>query len=708
MNGEHTTCASEIVGVVIYARGATITRRIALPDDLTRSACTLICHGVTPLADPSSLRSKASGAREIIGLQSHLRHPDEVGEHGTLRREVDALKRQREVLEALHHRALGQRRQLRDCALALRTGRSLTRDVVSRISDALVTVDLLDKLMAEEDRRINDLKADLEANARALEAARTALAQADAEASERRAQPQRSLSIQLAAGHDLTDLEVTYDVEAARWWPAYTVRLVEGATRATLTLEAFVAQGTGEDWSGVSLSLCTADMIRDATLPKLSSLRLGRSQPPARTGYRPPPSDLDQLFVGYDEAWGNTPQPSTTRAPSTITLAQPTTGSVDEVADMDWDHKDDELERRGKGQRDKPSLKKRKASSPMPTEHVPDAAPSPIFAAQASSVSMMPAARKSAGLLSAVGGVLDAFGGGGEGHTPLADMTAAPEPEAAIAPDMLWLSFEMLVLKSPSDSRRRGRLERAEIAPLRDPLAMASTRLDALDDPRGTRDPMSSRGRFDHLYKAEGIIDIPSTGLPLRVPLATGDAPCHSRFITVPLMSPEIYREIEMENPFASPLLSGPVDVFVDGALLRTSSLESVDRGGALRFGLGVEERLRVARNTHVNESKRGLLGGTSQIDHTITIEIASALGTPASTLVLDRLPVSDDKEIEVTLGKTSPEASDYEQEDRGEPVRGGLRWEVVVPAGGGRKIEFEYTLSLPSKREIVGGNRRD
>jgi len=40
--------------------------------------------------------------------------------------------------------------------------------------------------------------------------------------------------------------------------------------------------------------------------------------------------------------------------------------------------------------------------------------------------------------------------------------------------------------------------------------------------------------------------------------------------------------------------------------------------------------------------------------------------------------------------------------------VRKGLKWEVEVPAGGKAKAEWRYRLTLPSKMEIVGGNRRE
>jgi hypothetical protein len=133
-----------------------------------------------------------------------------------------------------------------------------------------------------------------------------------------------------------------------------------------------------------------------------------------------------------------------------------------------------------------------------------------------------------------------------------------------------------------------------------------------------------------------------------------------------------------------------------------------VDRGGALLLGLGVEDRLRVARNARVEEGTTGLLGGSTSVEHAVTIDLSSALGREAEVVVLDRIPVSDDKDIDIKTLYVRPTAEAYTQAERGHPVRKGLRWQVTVPAGGKVRLELGYKLTLPSKSEIVGGNRRE
>ncbi|MBU5900146.1 DUF4139 domain-containing protein, partial [Vibrio cholerae O1] len=75
------------------------------------------------------------------------------------------------------------------------------------------------------------------------------------------------------------ELELEYGVPGAVWAPAYRLTYRQGYSTGRLVLRASVAQRTGEDWTDVSLGLATADLRRATGLPKLRSIRIGRSQP---------------------------------------------------------------------------------------------------------------------------------------------------------------------------------------------------------------------------------------------------------------------------------------------------------------------------------------------------------------------------------------------------------------------------------------------
>jgi hypothetical protein len=715
MSIARVACESRIERVVVYARGAVVTRRVALPRELAAGPIDLVVAGVTAGAEMGTLAALAEGEREVVAVSSRLVVPGGAVDRGALAAEVRELDLAREELEARKKARAARRAELAALAPAPDLAKRARRvDPVERVESALALGGLVAGELARLDAAIQALDDAITDNRRAREAAELAAAQGrpDEVAG---ARSLHEVTVRLGAGGALSSLAIEYVVAAARFWPAYSARFSAGATKVRLALDAHVAQDSGEDWSGVRLSLSTADLAHDARLPELASLRIGRAQPPARRGWRAPPEGLDALFAGYDRVTATVVVHTST----TVAVAVEAT-SADLLAQA-LASRDDEDERTMAGLRrayDAPMG----AAAPQPARaelaaspavdalrgrHAAPgfgAPPAPSAAPMAQGFAMPAPAM--APRSKSLGGFFGGFGGGGLAEE--AEAGAPPEPElpAAVDPGDEWLDFDALALGDPADRARRGRLVRAPSG--REGAASKGRAIDALAGPEGVVDPAASRGLFDHRYDAEGTCDVPSTGRPHRVSVTAADAPATPRFTAVPRESAEVYREAEVENPLDAPLPAGPVDVFLDGALVTTASVAAVDRGGRLRVGLGVEERLRIARNARVEEGSAGLLGGSTTVDHAVTVELASSLGRDVDVDVLERVPVSDDKDVEVKLSYARPEPQKYKQLDRGAPLRKGLAFRVRVPAAGKAKIELGYRVTLPAKLELVGGNRRE
>jgi hypothetical protein len=640
---------SRIIEVAVHARGAVVTRAVELPP-LPAGEVDLVITlgGITPLSD--AIRAEVRGSREVIALQASLHVPSETARPGASVEKLAALERTKERLSAEMKQLEDRRAHLLEQAPAPPRWRAEPE----RFTESLQAAALLEELAAHLDVRRAGLERELLELQHRIDAA--ALEDSQRSAAERMGSghPTRQIRLRLGDGGPVDSLQLSYQVPAARWWPVYTLRLTDGGKRAAWWLEALVAQRSGEDWGGVKLSLATADLIHDARLPELPSLRLGRKQPPAKKAYRPAPEGLEQMFRGYDRAFA----PGETRT-RTGAIAKESTMLVG-AADM---------------------LPAAPAAAPMFELEPPRLAKS----------------------RSLVGALMPRFGGGAAKAEEQA--AAPPEPEPApIEPPDAWLDFDRLVMTGLGDPRR-GRLRYTA-----EPAADDGVAVGALEHlaPEKARDPRETRGLFDHRYDAAGAGDVPSDGLPQRITVGVAEAPCQLAFRTIPREAAEVYKEARLQNPFASPLLAGPVDVYVEGSLLLTSEIDRIDVGGEMTVGLGVEDRIRVARNARVDESSAGLLGGSSVVDNEITIDLTSSLGREARVEVADRLPATDDDDLAITLVSSKPAHAEYDQKERGSPIRHGLRWVVPLDPSGKSQIVFRYKLSFPSKSEIAGGNRRE
>ncbi|MFO0586841.1 MAG: DUF4139 domain-containing protein [Polyangiaceae bacterium] len=739
--GHELSCESRIESVTVYARGAVVRRRVTLPDALPEGPCEVVVEDVTAFADEGTMRTGALEGREVLGVRARLIVPERKAGDPSIKDKLNALRRRRDELVA----ARGHASWRRDVLASVQPEPDLVRrvsaiDPAERTADALAVVRLSADEMASLDAKIAELTVAIEDNEREAQALRLAAAQAPAAARRDDGPPRFAVTVQLGPAREASKqgvLELEYAVAAARWWPSYRARFTDGATKAALTLSAFVAQASGEDWDGVALALSTGDLLRDARLPEMTSLRLGRAQKPKARGYRPPPEGLDAMFEGYDRFVATVSVTATATASVTTTATMTATRDPSSDVGALWqagsaglpapyaEYHEDEYDsptRVAPPQEQTRSKKKRAADEPMAramdlaglaAPAAPAAAPMPKSAmalGRAAPGGMpMPQAAPPRGGGGAPRAEAASYGGYGLSDDSLGGEGGAPEP-LPIEPADAWLDFDSLRIAawSPGHARdKRGRLTR-DGATTPAGLATAITAIERMAPPSGAIDPRASRGLFDVVYAAAGTVDVPSNERPHRVALMTAEAASKPRFVTVPREATEVYRRADFTNPVGQPLLTGPVEVLIDGALVALTRLSYTDRGGSISIGLGVEDRLRVARNTHVEEGSAGLLGGSTTVEHTVTTEIASSLGRAIKVEIVDRLPVSDDKDVEIKSLAASPPTTPYTQAELGHPVRKAFKCEVEVPAGGKAKAEWRYRVTLPAKMEIVGGNRRE
>lgn len=509
-------------------------------------------------------------------------------------------------------------------------------------------------------------------------------------------------------------IALSYRIDAARWAPSYTLRLDRELREGRLEVRAAVCQRTGEDWDGVRLMLSTAEPTGWAELPELPSIRIGRRQPPAtRRGWRPPPEDTETLFADFDRAAPRAGAPTTSESSVMETLDDAPAAAP--------------IARKSKVQTLPPPAP---PAVPMPTPAAPPApAPRPEAAAPAPQSMTLaggyaPVARSKGGPLAMFGAIADAMapqGGGGPGA--FGDDGDGAEARLPLEASDDMLDYARLRLEAPH-AGGRGRLvlksrrelylrqieERQIEIDLGGALALADrerSRCLSRALPPGLT-PLAPSG-FDYAYRASGRVNAPADGTFHNLALSEHEVTARARFVVVPRESQSAFRFVELDSPLDAPLLDGPIDVYVGEDFLLTAPLREVGPGGVVRLGLGVEQRLKVARNARFSERSAGLMGGRLELEHAVEVTLSNQLRRPATVEVRERLPTTaeGDDDVSVVEGEVTPAWEAWEPDD--DPsLEGGRRWEVEVPPGEERTLRATYVVKIASKHELAGGNRRE
>lgn len=661
---------STLDSVVVYAQGAVcrrLTRGHVPPDGRVR------VMGLPRTVDPGSLRARVLGA-------SGLRVTEARVETGAGRLGPDAPQGLRDEVE-----------RLKDACEAARGRRDR---VVSRIEEVgalrpvpparkrddpqhrrtpvdawLELAGFIDERLTGLHHRLAELEEALLVAEHEAEVAGDRLARASTDAPSAHVETTVSVVLTLD-GTGEAELELEYGVPGAVWVPAYRLAYRQGDGSGRLVLRASVAQRTGEDWTGVRIALATADLRRRTDLPKLRSIRIGRSQPaPAPAGWREPPAGLAGLFSGYDAAGPRTASPVTARAASLMAGGAP--------AEF--------------------------LSAPPPPP--PPSAPMRSRAKHGGPPAPGSMSYGAAPAAAALGAPAPAA----PGSPP--PVTAPPPPPSPPAgpprPSSAELDYQSLVLSGPDEQGgRRGRL--FADAPYDPVVAEHRRRAEAVASlplPGQAVRPRESAGSFDHRFDAAARADVPSDGTWHTVTVGEVPVGLRAEYLCVPSVEQTVYATLVLSNATDQALLAGPVEVTVDDEFLLTAALPTLAPGGVRRVGLGPAEGVRVTRRTNLHESASGLRGNTTVLNHGVRVELANGLARPVRVEVHERVPVTSDPDvrIEERAGWAAPVES--VGPDRYAP--GTRIWRLDLPAGATAALDGGYEIRIPTGKALVGGNRR-
>ena len=546
------------------------------------------------------------------------------------------------------------------------------------------------------------------------------------------------------------NLVLEYLVPGARWTPTYVCNLDSQENRATIALRALICQHTGEDWSGVRLELSTAQPDAWCELPELYALRIGKVQPslPAKKGWRKPPLGAESLFADFDRQ--QQIQQSHLSVRSEIqSFATPQITSLPKIdfilddvaltarsseieAEMDdfggsalVDDADlllggtgSNLESEVESYRYRQAPQKKKQTRSLLAGSLPRQAQG-IRARKVRSETLRQEEETTQlkkeiqleGTYSTPFGLIR-FGAGNESEnrgysTHYGLMRLGEVNDSKNRGKLLYSSPEKIYLELLN--REEVTINFNVMTVIQKAVIRARKCL-SLQLPSGGINVRKVAESFDYAYTADSRVDLPSDGLFHSVALTRQTTNADLSYVVVPREDPNVFRIAKLHNPLNAPLLSGPADIYLDGEYILSSKIKTVPPRGKMELGLGVEQAIKVARNSFYREARsHKTIVAFNEFKHQIKIEIVNPMSRHAKIEVRERVPIPEkNAKVDVEIGKVTPQWEEYHQEERNAPIKGGYRWQVEVEAGKEMTLEANYKIKTFVDKELVGGNRRE
>jgi len=186
---------------------------------------------------------------------------------------------------------------------------------------------------------------------------------------------------------------------------------------------------------------------------------------------------------------------------------------------------------------------------------------------------------------------------------------------------------------------------------------------------------------------------VSGTGTVAEINLGMRDMDAETDMVALPYLSDETWIVAKVDE-LKAPLIPGRVQLLMDGEPSGKGFVREYARGENFLMAFGRSPMIKVKRDKIIPKKGSNWIGkGTLKEGYTITV--TNGLKTDAEVMVTDRLPLSIQDNIKVTMSEVTPEPDERSEKDI-------LIWKVELKKGESKTIKVLYEIKYPSDKEIV------
>lgn len=188
--------------------------------------------------------------------------------------------------------------------------------------------------------------------------------------------------------------------------------------------------------------------------------------------------------------------------------------------------------------------------------------------------------------------------------------------------------------------------------------------------------------------------DILANGRDNVVTVDEQDIPAEYEYHAVPKLQAAVFLLAKITDYGKYNLLPGAANIFYQDTYIGQTTINPQTVSDTMLISLGRDEQITIKRMQPKDFTERKKIFNSS-IRETYAYEIAikNNKSIPIKLEILDQLPVSKQKEIEVSLDEK--DGAEY-NEDFGK-----LKWLLTIPANQSKRVRFSYSVKYPKDKPV-------
>lgn len=187
--------------------------------------------------------------------------------------------------------------------------------------------------------------------------------------------------------------------------------------------------------------------------------------------------------------------------------------------------------------------------------------------------------------------------------------------------------------------------------------------------------------------------NIPSNGKAQAINIDVFTVPAKYLYYTAPKFDPTAFLIAKVTGFETYDLLPGEANLFLSNTYVGQTSINPKVTTDTLELSLGRDQSIVVKREKIKDFSSAKKIGNSTKESLGLEISVRNTKGTKIELIIEDQIPVSSDKDIEVSL-----------QNGGGAKVNestGKLTWTKVISSNSTESVTFKYDVKYPSDRKI-------
>ena len=193
-------------------------------------------------------------------------------------------------------------------------------------------------------------------------------------------------------------------------------------------------------------------------------------------------------------------------------------------------------------------------------------------------------------------------------------------------------------------------------------------------------------------YDLAGTWDVPSSK-EIICDLTDQSVSCRYHDICVPKLDTKVYLAAEVKTADAESLMDTNASIYIKGTYMGDAYIEMDPSKELYDISLGIDETVKILRKRTKRFSSNVLLKGQKKIDFEFEITASSKKDRKCDLTIIDQIPVSEDKTIEITQGDIS--GGEYDEKT------GEVKWNISLEPSETAKKILSYSVAYPKDKTV-------